>query len=102
MEDKPFNREPASSEVLVFEFVRWKVVNVRNDAPALLEDGEVPNGQAGHAQIVQTSDVCKHCIAQAVVFWGGLFGMITVPVFTASCQVSLLTCLQVCMCSDMV
>lgn len=44
MDDKPFERDPASAE-----------------------DAEVPNGQA-------------------VVFWGGLFGMITVPVFTALTQ----------------
>lgn len=44
MDDKPFERDPASTE-----------------------DAEVPNGQA-------------------VVFWGGLFGMITVPVFTALTQ----------------
>eukprot|EP00438_Fugacium_kawagutii_P024311 Skav232888 [mRNA] locus=scaffold5953:23405:37191:- [translate_table: standard] len=35
--------------------------------PGAAEDGETPNGQA-------------------VVFWGGLFGMITVPVFTALTQ----------------
>lgn len=44
MEDKPFDRDAASTE-----------------------DDDVPNGQA-------------------VVFWGGLFGMITVPVFTALTQ----------------